>query len=936
MNYSADNLGLSDLESQYNLPSGLLSNVMNAESSGNPAAVSPKGATGLFQLMPDTARQYGVDPKDPYESAEGAARLLSDLSKKYDGNTTKMLAAYNWGQGNVDRQGLDKAPEETQNYVNKVLGNMKPTQAKQSPSLIASIGNMIAPAAEAADYQPKNTEDIPHLTIRNPNGQDNSKLSPEDQAIEKWRSYSGANALPAKENKVADNTEQATSPEDQAIAKWRSYSQPAVQQPTNQDVVASQPQQAAAPPADKFGKWGPKQLQDLKNSDPALYNAYLSKAANNAGAELETGLGNYPRSIGRAIAAVSPSAYNALATSLPAQAYMATTGQQIPPNANALQQATEQRNAAFQQQYGNDPNAGFNRVVGEMAPTLVGMGAIGKVAGATADTLGNAVPAAQGALNFLGGAYNGGKLGQYAASGTNAALQAIPLTAQMNASSNTPVGKQTAQNAVMSGLVGAAAPAVYDAGEAIGNKLGEVGQPAKDVIGEKSKNVIENLAGGPIQNADLKEYVPGSKTTLAKAAAYAGDPNAGGAAALEKVLSESKQGSESLYNPAYKQLEQANNQARRNYILDLAGSPDDISTIQAARSSEASDLMGNEAERLADRTIPKGTVWQDTEKADPKAALRYIKSVRGSAASGNSGLQARFNTIEDLLKKPQAQDPQYIYESILKPQINDALDSINPYDATRAKASEYTYLRKMKDILGDTIQDAAPKFNEYRQAYADKSNAIERLQALQSLNLVNPEADTSYPTLNKVNAALKKIDALRQPKTNSTMNFKVLTDDDVDKLVNLQKDLEREQAAQNLLQTKGSPTSQNSQFNKKVAEQIGAEKHQWPKNVGQGFGAMAGEAVGTYLGHPWVLGSPLAYAGAKVGGNIGEKIGESMAQKTNLLASGVNDMLLQPQNYLSAAGSSPLQQTIRPEVMGTINKLAPYAGQGIAGQVSGR
>lgn len=97
---------------------------MQTESGGNPSAVSPKGATGAFQFMPATAKQYGVDPTDPESSAVGAAKMYSDLLSKYQGDLPKALAAYNWGQGNVDRQGLDKAPPETQKYIQKVSSRM--------------------------------------------------------------------------------------------------------------------------------------------------------------------------------------------------------------------------------------------------------------------------------------------------------------------------------------------------------------------------------------------------------------------------------------------------------------------------------------------------------------------------------------------------------------------------------------------------------------------------------------------------------------------------------------------------------------------------------------------------------------------------------------------------------------------------------------------
>lgn len=117
-------LNLAQLEQQHGLPSGLLQSVMGAESAGNPNAVSPKGAQGLFQFMPQTAKAYGINPLDPQQAAVGAARMYGDLSKQFGGDVPSMLAAYNWGSGNLTRKGMQNAPKETQDYIAKVQQGM--------------------------------------------------------------------------------------------------------------------------------------------------------------------------------------------------------------------------------------------------------------------------------------------------------------------------------------------------------------------------------------------------------------------------------------------------------------------------------------------------------------------------------------------------------------------------------------------------------------------------------------------------------------------------------------------------------------------------------------------------------------------------------------------------------------------------------------------
>lgn len=113
-------LRLDLLETRHGLPPGLLSAVRDVESGGDPSAVSPKGARGAFQFMPATARQYEVDPFDPEQAAAAAARMFGELSDKYGGDVRTMLAGYNWGQGNVDRKGMDAMPSETRNYIRQV------------------------------------------------------------------------------------------------------------------------------------------------------------------------------------------------------------------------------------------------------------------------------------------------------------------------------------------------------------------------------------------------------------------------------------------------------------------------------------------------------------------------------------------------------------------------------------------------------------------------------------------------------------------------------------------------------------------------------------------------------------------------------------------------------------------------------------------------
>ncbi len=101
----------------------LLHAVIRAESAYNPLAQSSKGAIGLMQLMPDTAARYGVrDPWNPEENIYAGARYLRDLMGMFGSDVRLAVAAYNAGEGNVQKYGNQIPPfDETRGYVSKVL-----------------------------------------------------------------------------------------------------------------------------------------------------------------------------------------------------------------------------------------------------------------------------------------------------------------------------------------------------------------------------------------------------------------------------------------------------------------------------------------------------------------------------------------------------------------------------------------------------------------------------------------------------------------------------------------------------------------------------------------------------------------------------------------------------------------------------------------------
>lgn len=107
----------------YQIPEELIRAVIKVESDYDPRAVSPAGAIGLMQLIPETALRMQVrDPMDPREAIFGGTRYLRVLANLFNGDLTLTVAAYNAGEGAVARYGGVPPYEETQNYVVQVVG----------------------------------------------------------------------------------------------------------------------------------------------------------------------------------------------------------------------------------------------------------------------------------------------------------------------------------------------------------------------------------------------------------------------------------------------------------------------------------------------------------------------------------------------------------------------------------------------------------------------------------------------------------------------------------------------------------------------------------------------------------------------------------------------------------------------------------------------
>ena len=147
---------------QHGVSEGLIKAIMHTESGFNINARSPVGAQGLMQLMPATARRFNVtNAYDPQQNIFAGAQYLSWLLKRFKGDTRLAIAAYNAGEGNVDKYGGIPPFRETQDYVRRVTSrfqNLYSAGLGISPSSTATSNGQVI--AQSVNYSPSNNNNV--------------------------------------------------------------------------------------------------------------------------------------------------------------------------------------------------------------------------------------------------------------------------------------------------------------------------------------------------------------------------------------------------------------------------------------------------------------------------------------------------------------------------------------------------------------------------------------------------------------------------------------------------------------------------------------------------------------------------------------------------------------------------------------------------------
>lgn len=269
------------LEDKYSLPKGLLKAVAYTESRYNPNAISPVGAEGLFQFMPATAKQYKVDVKDPVSSANGAAKMYSDLLRANGGDLPSALAGYNWGQGNLQKKGLANAPKETKNYISQITGLLgnQVSQKKNNVNSDSLDPNQFPPELWNAYFEQKKMQEAgTKASLPQQQAQPQETLDPNQFSQQEWDAYFAAkqqSEQPVVANPIPATTPNGGMPAPNPIAQVQGDPQ------SQQNVLSTQASGIAFQPQNtQQNNIGPVlygKLLQLKNNPDAFADFYMGR-----------------------------------------------------------------------------------------------------------------------------------------------------------------------------------------------------------------------------------------------------------------------------------------------------------------------------------------------------------------------------------------------------------------------------------------------------------------------------------------------------------------------------------------------------------------------------------------------------------------------------------------------------------------------------------
>lgn len=535
----------------------------------------------------------------------------------------------------------------------------------------------------------------------------------------------------------------------------------------------------------------------------------------------------------------------------------------VAPNVAARDAEVARREAEYQESTPGSVAAGLGRLGGNIAFSVAGGPAAAAAPMMTGAQLGaRALPMAPGLGRLLGAGVGSGIQG--------AGYGAVAPVAAGN------YDQQSLANTQAGAILGAVAPGVGQllgaGGRYVGNNIRAAIAPFTESGREGiAQNIIAQAAKGGPMRGNVAQMVPGSAPTMAEISGNSGIAN------LQRTMRD--------LNPTpFVAREEANQAARLGAFGQIAGTADDIAAAEAAR-----DLAAGKA-------LPQ--VFKNAGVADAKPVVGVIDDILAGPSGKRDAVVQSLNNIRSKLvdgKGAIESNPEVLYSSIRK-QIDDLLDkrlaTSNPAGLQASRE-----LLKVKDALDGVIEQAAPGFRNYLEAYATASKPIDAMRYLQNLNLTDAQGNL---TLARVQSALKGLE--RQVAKPGANDAKAVTQDQILALKGLRDDLLR-----------GAETSAGRSLGSNTAQNL-ATQNMLSQALPGRLGALAGKApegslgaaLGTGVGY--MIGGPL---GAAAGGAVGGSLGRTVSSAVNMNNEAIQGLLTKMLLNEGGSGLAALQGAAR-------------------------
>lgn len=522
--------------------------------------------------------------------------------------------------------------------------------------------------------------------------------------------------------------------------------------------------------------------------------------------------------------------------------------QRVQPEVAARDAEAAKREADYQAQTPGSVAAGAGRVAGNLGFSMMGGPAALSAPVTTGAQMGaKLLPSSPRLGALLGSSVGSGLLG--AGYGATA-----PVTGG-------DYDEQSARNATIGAILGAATPAIGQAVGATGRYIGRNIQAAVAPFTESGRekiaqNLLAQMAQNGPQKGNVTQFVPGVEPTMAE---ITGNPNV---ANLQRTMRD--------VNPVpFVAREEANSLARQDALGAIRGTADDLVAAKAARDAvAANDYLNTHV------GIPVANTEYTALKKAPAFQSAFAEAERMAKNSGGS-VETKVVNRTLANRGGQIGTPETYVSGVGLQRIKMALDDQINTASMAGERGKAANILQVKDKLLDLMDREIPGYAEARAAYSTASRDIDAMQYLQSLNLTDAQGNI---TLAKVQNALRNLEkAQMKPGLNEA---KSVTPAQVEVLTNLRDDLLRQAQAQ-AGRSLGSNTAQNLAMQNMLANLLPGKAADVAGSIGPG--AIAGGGLGFLMGGP---------AGAAAGAVVGNRLG---AATTGLMRASNEDI----QNRLS-------------------------------------